>query len=45
MDRVHALNGTLVVDSPAGGGTSLTVRLPLGDTPDRPLPPGIDMTT
>ena len=28
-DRVEALGGTLHVDSPAGGGTSLLIEVPL----------------
>ena len=28
-DRVEALGGTLVLDSPSGGGTRLSVELPL----------------
>jgi signal transduction histidine kinase len=28
-DRVEALGGSLVMESPAGGGTSVLVRLPL----------------
>jgi PAS domain S-box-containing protein len=30
-DRVEALGGTITIASPAGGGTSLLVTLPLGD--------------
>jgi PAS domain S-box-containing protein len=30
-DRVEALGGTITIASPAGGGTSLLVSLPLGD--------------
>ncbi len=33
LDRVEALNGTLVVDSPPGGGTRVRAEVPL------PLPP------
>jgi signal transduction histidine kinase len=29
QDRVEALGGTIKIDSPAGGGTSLVVKLPL----------------
>jgi signal transduction histidine kinase len=32
MDRVHALSGRIEITSPAGGGTSLLVTVPLGDT-------------
>ena len=31
VDRVEALGGTLAIASPAGGGTSLHVELPVGD--------------
>jgi PAS domain S-box-containing protein len=31
-DRVEALDGTLEISSPAGGGTALHVRLPVGQT-------------
>jgi signal transduction histidine kinase len=34
-DRVEALGGRLVVDSPAGGGTRLTADLPVADQPRR----------
>lgn len=30
-DRVETLGGSLAVRSPAGGGTTLDVELPLGD--------------
>lgn len=32
-DRVAALGGELVLESPAGGGTRLDVRLPIGVGP------------
>jgi signal transduction histidine kinase len=36
VDRIAALDGTLTVDSPAGGGTTVTVELPLPDTEEVP---------
>jgi signal transduction histidine kinase len=36
QDRVEALGGTIVIDSPPGGGTSLVVTLPLESTGARP---------
>jgi PAS domain S-box-containing protein len=35
-DRVEALGGRIEVDSPAGGGTSLLVRIPIGGHPSAP---------
>jgi signal transduction histidine kinase len=35
-DRVAALNGTLEVDSPRGGGTKIRAEIPLADTLGRP---------
>jgi signal transduction histidine kinase len=34
-DRVEALGGTMTIDSPRGGGTTLLAELPLGHTVDR----------
>jgi PAS domain S-box-containing protein len=34
-DRVEALGGTITIDSPAGGGTSVVVTLPSATGPDR----------
>jgi PAS domain S-box-containing protein len=40
QDRVEAIGGTIGIDSPPGGGTSIVVTLPLdGQTPDA-KPPG-----
>jgi signal transduction histidine kinase len=40
-DRVEALGGTMIIDSPEGGGTTLEAELPLDDAvaaaPDRPV--------
>jgi signal transduction histidine kinase len=36
MDRVHTLGGTMTIDSPPGGGTTLVARLPLGTTAAAP---------
>jgi signal transduction histidine kinase len=36
QDRVEALGGTIEVDSPAGGGTCVSVRFPIG-TEDEPV--------
>jgi signal transduction histidine kinase len=35
MDRVHALGGTIIVESPAGAGTVLTVNFPLAEESGR----------
>ncbi len=34
-DRVEALGGTIKIDSPAGGGTSVVVTLPSATGPDQ----------
>jgi signal transduction histidine kinase len=33
QDRVEAVGGTVTIDSPPGGGTSLVATLPLGTRP------------
>ncbi|MFG2358818.1 CHASE3 domain-containing protein [Streptomyces sp. NPDC048521] len=41
VDRVAAFDGTLTIDSPRGGGTSVQVRIPIPpDAPDGPEAPG-----
>jgi signal transduction histidine kinase len=35
-DRIAALNGTLEVESPPGGGTTIRAEIPLADTLGRP---------
>jgi signal transduction histidine kinase len=41
-DRVHALSGSIEVNSPPGGGTAILVELPLqpDSPPTRPAMPG-----
>ena len=40
QDRVEALGGTIGIDSPSGGGTSLVVTLPLDVEPTGASPRG-----
>jgi signal transduction histidine kinase len=42
MDRAAAMDGELRVDSPAGRGTTITVRLPLSRDDDPPAGPPIE---
>ncbi len=44
-ERVAALGGSLQIDSPRGGGTRLTVTVPLGDVqvPAAPAAPSVDV--
>jgi signal transduction histidine kinase len=40
-DRVEALGGTLALDSPAGGPTTLAVTLPTAGSSGRSVPQGV----
>jgi signal transduction histidine kinase len=37
QDRVEALGGTITIDSPAGKGTSVAVKLPIATRPDQEM--------